>query len=76
MCVHESGRPHSGHVSVGANPYLYANLSLYNCPYKHSRMAIPSLGELRMREWRAVPMLAVRAPRALAVRMRRMYSEV
>ena len=40
------------------------------------RMAMPSLGELRMCEWRAVPTLAVRAPRALALRMRRLYSEV
>ena len=37
---------------------------------------MPSLGELRMREWRAVPTLAVRAPRVLALRMRRLYSEV
>ena len=39
-------------------------------------MVMPSVGELRMREWRAVPTLAVRAPRALAVRMRRLYNEV
>ncbi len=39
-------------------------------------MVMRSLGELRMREWRAVPTLAVRAPRDLAVRMRRVYSEV
>ncbi len=76
MCVHESGRPHSGHASVGANPYLYASFPLYNWPYKNLRMDIPSLGELRMLEWRAVPTLAVRAPRALAVRMRRLYSDV
>ncbi len=74
--MHESSKPNSGHASVGANPYLYASLSLYSWPYKNLRMVIPSLGELRMREWRAVPSLAVRAPRALAVRMRRLYSEV
>ena len=39
-------------------------------------MVMPSVGELRMREWRAVPTLAVRAPWALALRMRRLYSEV
>ena len=76
MCVHESGSPHSGHASVGANPYLYASLPLYSCPYRNLRMVMPSVGELRMREWRAVPTLAVRAPWALALRMRRMYSEV
>ncbi len=76
MCVHESGRPHIGHASVGANPYLYASLSLYNWPYNNLRMIIPSPRELHMRERRAVPMLAVRAPRALAVRTRRLYSEV
>ncbi len=73
MCVHESGNPHSGHASVGANPYLYASLPLYNCPYRNLRMVLPSVGELRMREWRAVPTLAVRPPRALALRMRRLY---
>ncbi len=76
MCVHETGRPRSRHASVGANPYLYASLPLYSWPYKNSRMVIPSLGELRMREWRAVPTLAVRAPRALAARTRRLYSDV
>ncbi len=76
MRVHESGMPHNMHVSVGANPYLYASLPLYSWPYNNLRMVIPSLGELRMREWRAVPTLAVRAPRALAVRMRRLYSEM
>ncbi len=76
MCVHESGKPHIGHASLGANPYLYASLLLYNWPYKNLKMVIPSLRELRTREWRAVPTLAVRAPRALAVRMRRLYSEV
>ncbi len=75
MCVHESGKPHSGHASVGANPYLYASLPLYSCPYRILRMVMPSVGELRMREWRAVPTLAVRAPRE-ALRMRRLYSEV
>ena len=76
MCVHESGKPHSGHASVGANPYLYASLPLYSWPYRNLRMVMPSLGELRMREWRAVPTITVRAPRALALRMRRLYSEV
>ena len=76
MCVHESGKPHSGHASVGANPYLYASLPLYSWPYRNLRMVMPSLGELRMRAWRAVPTIAVRAPRDLAVRMKRMYSEV
>ncbi len=76
MCVHEAGKPHSGHVSVGANPYLYASLPLYSYPYMNLRMVIPSLAELRVREWRAVPTLAVRVPRALALRMRRLYSEV
>ena len=76
MCVHESGMTHSGHASVGANPYLYASLPMYSWPYRNLRMVMPSLGELRMREWRAVPTIAVRAPRALAVRMRRLYSEV
>jgi hypothetical protein len=76
MCVHESGMPHSGHASVGANPYLYASLPLYSLPYRNLRMVMPSLGELRMCEWRAVPTIAVRAPRALAVSMRRLYSEV
>jgi hypothetical protein len=23
ICVNESGIPHSGHASVGANPYIY-----------------------------------------------------
>jgi hypothetical protein len=36
---------------------------------------MPSLGELRMSEWRAVPTLAVRAPRVLALRIRRLYNE-
>ena len=36
-------------------------------------MVMPSVGELRMREWRAVPTLAVRAPWALALSL---YSEV
>ena len=76
MCVHESGMPPSGHASVGANPYLYASLPLYSRPYINLRMLMPSLGELRMREWRAVPTIAVRAPRALAASMRRMYREV
>ncbi len=76
MCVHESGNPHSGHASMGANPYLYASLPLYSCPYMNLRMVMPSVGELRMREWRAVPTLAVRAPRALALRIRRLYNEV
>ena len=76
MCVHESGMPHSGHTSVSASPYLYASLPLYSWPYRNLRMVMPSLGELRMREWRAVPTIVVRAPRALAVKMRRMYSEV
>ena len=39
-------------------------------------MVMSSLRELRMRERRAVPTIAVRAPRALAVSMRRLYSEV
>jgi hypothetical protein len=39
-------------------------------------MDMPLLGELRMREWRAVHTIAVRAPRALAVRIRRLYSEM
>ena len=76
MCVYESGIPHSGHASVGANPYLYASFPLYSWPYKNLRVVMLSLGEFRMREWRAVPMVAVRAPLALAVSMRRMYSEV
>jgi len=77
MGVHESGIPHSGHASVDANPYLYASLPLYSSwPYRNLRMVMPSLGELRMRAWRAVPTIAVRAPRDLAVRMRRLYSEV
>ena len=76
MCVHESGMPHTGHASVGAIPYLYSSLTLYSLPYRNLIMAMPSLGELRMREWRAVPTIAVRALRALAMRMRRMYSEV
>ncbi len=76
MCVHESGIPHSGHASVGANPYLYASLPLYSWPYRNLRMVMPSLGELRIRECRAVPTIAVRAPRALAVSMKRLYSEV
>ncbi len=76
MCVHESGMPLSGHASVGANPYLYASLPLYSWPYRNMRMVMPSPGELRMREWRAVPTIAVRAPRDLVVRMRRLYSEV
>ena len=76
MYVHEFGMPHSEHASVGANPYLYASLPLYNWLYRSLRMVISSLGELRMRECRAVPTIAVRAPRALAVRMRRLYSEV
>ena len=37
---------------------------------------MPSLGELRMCEWRVVPTLAVRAPQALALRTRRLYNEV
>ncbi len=74
--MHESGKPHSGHASVGPNPYLYASLPLYSCPYKNLMMVMPSLGELRMREWRAVPTLAVRAPMALALMMRRLYNEV
>jgi len=76
MCVHESGMPHNGHASMGANPYLYASLPLYCWPYRNSRMVMPSLGELRMREWKAVPMIAGRVPRALAIRMGRLYSEV
>ena len=76
MFVREFGMPYSGHASVGANPYLYASLPLYSWLYKNLRMVMPSLGELRMREWRAVPTIAVRAPQALAVRMRRSYSEV
>ncbi len=76
MCVHESGMPHNGHAAVGANPYLYASLSLYSWPYRNLRMVMPSLGELRMRECRAVHAIAVRAPRDLAVRMKRMYGEV
>ena len=76
MCVHESAMSHSGHASVGANPYLYASLPLYSWPYRNLRMVMLSLGELRMQEWRAVPTIAVRAPRALAVSMRRLYSEV
>ncbi len=76
MCVHESGIPHSGHASVGDNPYLYASLPLYSWPYRNLRMVMPSLDELRMREWRAVLAIAVRAPRALVVRMRRLYSEM
>ena len=39
-------------------------------------MVMSSLGELRMSEWRAVPTIAVRAPRDLAFRMRRLYTEV
>ena len=63
MCVHESGMPNSEHASVGgANPYLYVSLPLYILPYRNLRMVMSSLGELRMREWRAVPTLAVRAP--------------
>ena len=76
MCVHESGIPHSGHAPVGANPYLYASLPLYSWQYRNLRMVMPSLGELLMREWREVHTIAVRAPRALAVNMRRLYSEV
>ncbi len=76
MCVHESGMPHSGHASVGVNPYLCASLPLYSWPYRNLKMVMPWLGELRMYEWNAVPTIAVRALRALAVRMRRMYSEV
>ncbi len=76
MCVHESGMPHSGHAWVDANPYLYASLPLYSWPYRNLRIVMPSLGELRMREWRAVPTIAVRAPRALAVRIRRLYNDV
>jgi hypothetical protein len=30
ICVQESGSPHSGHASMGANLYLYANLPLYS----------------------------------------------
>ncbi len=37
---------------------------------------MPSLKELRMSEWRAVPTMAVRAPRALRFRMRRLFNEV
>ncbi len=37
---------------------------------------MPSLEELRMCEWRAVPTLAVRAPRVLALRIGRLYNEV
>ncbi len=40
------------------------------------RMVMSSHGELRMRVWMAVPTIAVRVPRALAVRMRRLYSDV
>ena len=69
MCVHESGIPHSGHASVGANPYLYASVPLYSWPYRNFRMVMHSLEELRMRELRAVPTIAVRAPWALALRM-------
>ncbi len=79
ICVHEYGMPHSGHAYVGANPYLCASLPLYSKPYRNLKMVMPSLEELRMLymcEWRAVPTIAVRAPRALAIRMRHMYSEV
>ncbi len=76
MCVYESGIPRSGHASVCANSYLYASLPLYSWLYRNLRMVMPSLDDLRMREWRAVPTVAVRAPQALAVRMRRLYSEV
>ena len=76
MYVYESGMPHSGHASVVAKPYLYASLPLYSLPYRNLRMVMPLLGELRMREWRAVPTITVRAPQALFVRVRRMYSEV
>ena len=62
ICVHEPGMPHSGHASVGANPYLHASLPLYSWPYRNLRMVMPSLVELRMREWRAGPTIAVRAP--------------
>ncbi len=55
---------------------FHASSPLYSWPYMNLWMIMPSLGELRMREWRAVPTIAVRAPRALAVRMRRLYSEV
>ena len=76
MCVHESGMSHSGHASEGDDPYLYASLPLYTWSYRNLRMVMPSLGELRMREWRAMPTIAVRAPPDLAVRMRRLYSEM
>ena len=76
MCVQESGKPRNGHASVGASPYLYASLPLYGWPLMNLRIVMPSLRELRMCEWRAVPTLAVRAPRALALRMSRLYSEV
>ncbi len=76
MCVQESGKPHNGQAFVGASPYLYASLPLYNWPWMNLRIVVPSLGELRMCEWRAVPTLAVRAPRGLALRIRRLYNEV
>jgi hypothetical protein len=30
VCVQESGNPHSGHASLGANFYIYTNLPLYS----------------------------------------------
>ena len=42
MCVHESGRWHKGHSSVGACPYLLASLPLYNCPWINLRSFVPS----------------------------------
>ncbi len=48
MCVHKSGMPHSGHASVGANPYLCASLPFYSWPYRNMKMVMPSLGELRI----------------------------
>ncbi len=76
MCVHESDMPYRGHASMGANPYLYGSLPLYSWPYRNLKIVMPLLGELRMCERRAVPTIAVRASRALAVRMRRLYGEM
>ena len=71
MWVHESSNPQRGHVSVSGSLYLYANLLLYSWPYIHFNMCMLLFGDLRIYERIAVPTVLVRAPRAFALRIRR-----
>ena len=69
MYMHESGRWHKGHSSVGACPYLLASLPLYSFPWMNLRRFVPSFEFSRRRAWSAVPVVAVVAHWFFACKM-------